>query len=772
MKFCPVCGKEYETGDLCTADVCAAEGVVLIQPQPSQADLLIGRVLGDSYRIEEKIGEGGMGTVFRGVQIALQRDVAIKVILPGLQSTPSMIQRFYREARLLSQLNHPNVVSIIDFGHTADGLVFMVMELLVGATLDDLVESNEGLDVPRIVALVRQICSGVSAAHRRGLVHRDLKPDNVFVVSGSTATEQVKLLDFGIARAMEVEGQTRLTQAGHLIGTPGFLAPEQIQGEDADIRTDVYALGALLYYMVVGQRPYAGTTPQAIFARQLRELPKFEPAALGDRLPLATVFEQAMRIDPAERFQSAEEMAGFLETTALDAGLIDTDTSRLPTGVTIPARQMQTPTTLLRDEVPQPARRRRWIPIVALVVLTLAAIAVLWLRPWQTGGEDSTAGGAARGVSDDSVLLGMSAAFSGPARELGRAMQLGIETCLRDAEAGGGIHGRKLELIALDDGYEPSRTVANMAKLALEREVFAVLGNVGTPTAEVAVPFALEQRLPFFGAFSGADLLRKDPPDRFVFNYRASYAEETAAIVDYFLDVRWIRADEIAVFAQQDSFGDAGYRGVEAELTQRDHREPTLRLGYRRNTNDVEEAVERLLRHDTDIRAVVLVATYRAAAEFIRRIEDAGLAEDRDMLYASLSFVGSRAFAEELQNLGGHYADGVIVTQVVPHFESDLPAVASYRRLLAEHYPAEQPGFVSLEGYLAARIFVEGLQRAGPDLSIDGFVAAVESIRGLDLGIGEPIHYGPDRHQGSRAVWGTVLDAEGQYRMLDLAGRR
>ena len=768
MKFCPICGREYEDGEVCEAD-----GTVLIEPQPSQAELLVGRVLKNSYRIDEKIGEGGMGTVFRGEQIALNRNVAIKVMLPGLQSTPSMIQRFYREARLLSQLNHPNVVSIIDFGHTADGIVFMVMELLVGQPLDEVVLVRP-LAPQRIVPLVRQICNGVGAAHRRGLVHRDLKPENVFVLSGSTG-EQVKLLDFGIARAMEVEGQTRLTQAGHLVGTPGFLAPEQIQGKDSDARSDIYALGAILYYMATGQRPFAGATPQAIFARQLHETLQFDRTDLGERMPLSSVIDRAMRVDPAERYQTADEMADALETRAIESGLVETD-PRTP--VNLSTSPGVAPTRLLEQAsdvsgTGSKSQGRLWI--AALALLAVLAAGLLWLRPWQSGA-DGSAGSPAiedsesvRGVTDDTVTVGMSAAFSGPARELGRAMQLGIETCFRDVEAGGGVHGRSLELVALDDGYEPSRTVANMAQLVLERGVFAVLGNVGTPTAEVAVPFALDQDLPFFGAFSGADLLRQDPPDRWVFNYRASYFEETTALVEYFLDARGVHPDEIAVFAQQDSFGDSGYRGVEATLEARGHEGPVLRLGYRRNTNDVSDAVEHLLRHESEIKAVILVATYRTAAEFIRQVEHETEGTGRDLLYAALSFVGSRAFAEELKGLGGDTADGVIVSQVVPHFEADLPGVQRYRELLAEHFPSEQPGFVSLEGYLAARTFVEGLERAGRDLTPEGFIEAMESVDALDLGIGESLRFGPNRHQASDAVWGTMLDASGKYRDLRLS---
>ncbi|MEO1088070.1 MAG: serine/threonine-protein kinase, partial [Acidobacteriota bacterium] len=233
MKYCPLCGKEYADGTHCDHD-----GAVLIRTQPG-TELMIGQVLKGSYRIVEQIGQGGMAAVFRGVQMPLERDVAIKVLLPTLQSTPSMIQRFFQEAKLLCHLNHPNVVQIIDFGNTESGLVFMVMEFLRGHTLLERVPAG-GLGVGQTVSAMRQICDGVGAAHRKGLVHRDLKPENVYVVSAPGERDQVKILDFGIARAVETtQQQTRLTQTGVVMGTPGFLAPEQIGGAaEADARSD------------------------------------------------------------------------------------------------------------------------------------------------------------------------------------------------------------------------------------------------------------------------------------------------------------------------------------------------------------------------------------------------------------------------------------------------------------------------------------------------------------------------------------------------------
>ena len=191
------------------------------------------------------------------------------------------------------------------------------------------------------------------------------------------------------------------------------------------------------------------------------------------------------------------------------------------------------------------------------------------------GQEPGGARTAVRGVTDTEILFGISAPFSGAAKELGR-MKLGIEAAFSEVNAGGGVHGRKLRLIAADDGYEPVRTAETMKKLYEKDRVFGIVGNVGTPTAVVAVPYSLERKMLFFGAFTGAGLLRNDPPDRYVFNYRASYAEETAATVHYLVKVRRLKPEQIAVFAQQDSYGDSGFVGVEKAI--RSLREATRAL--------------------------------------------------------------------------------------------------------------------------------------------------------------------------------------------------
>jgi branched-chain amino acid transport system substrate-binding protein len=363
------------------------------------------------------------------------------------------------------------------------------------------------------------------------------------------------------------------------------------------------------------------------------------------------------------------------------------------------------------------------------------------------------------------LTLGMSSALSGPSKELGRQMKLGVDTAFAVANEAGGVAGRKLELVALDDGYEPARTKEAMKELVEVKKVFAIVGNVGTPTAEVAVPYANEKKTLFFGAFTGAGLLRRDPPDRYVFNYRASYAEETAAVVRWLVEVKKIRPAEIAVFAQQDSFGDAGFAGV-AKVLRKYGRAPDeiLRVGFKRNTLELQEAVDGILKNRKIVKAIVMVAPYRPAAKFVEEIKRQQL----DVIFSNVSFVGATAFAEEMRQLGGKFASGVIVTQVVPPIDSNATAVIGYRNALQRYFPGEKPDFVSLEGYIAGSLFVEGLRRSGANLTTDRVIEALEGIRDLDLGIGTKLSFGPSEHQASHKVWGTILNEAAQYQVLDL----
>jgi ABC-type branched-subunit amino acid transport system substrate-binding protein len=440
------------------------------------------------------------------------------------------------------------------------------------------------------------------------------------------------------------------------------------------------------------------------------------------------------------------------------------------------------------------ARRTALLRIgIPLVLLASAGfVAGIYLLPPPKPGEvpaateqtvpDATATPSAertRGVTDTQVFFGMSAPFFGPVREYGRSMLVGIETCFRSVNDKGGVAGRKLYLLALDDDYEPDRARANMNELLDESRVFGLIGNFGTATAEVSLPIARAHRALFFGAYTGAQLLRHSPPDRYVFNYRSSYREETAAIVKYLVQRKKIAPEEIAAFAQNDGFGNAGVAGVRKAIGDLGGDPDKLLVGrYTRNRSNIEEAARQMtegaarqmteeaagqmLKSRDKVKAVVLVATLRPAAEFIKRLKDA----DMNVIFACVSPVGP--LPDFLRGEGPQYAPGVIVTQVVPFVKSNAAGVQRYRNDLNKYFSGEQPSFVSLEGYVAAQVLVEGLRRAGRDLTNEKLIDALERIQGLDLGIGTVVGFSKGDHQGSHKVWGTVVDQSGEFQSLEL----
>ena len=373
---------------------------------------------------------------------------------------------------------------------------------------------------------------------------------------------------------------------------------------------------------------------------------------------------------------------------------------------------------------------------------------------------------AVRGVSSDEIRLGISAPLSGPAKDLGQQMRLGIEAAFRAENEDGGVDGRMLRLVAADDGYEPARTTETMRQLYDRDQVFGFIGNVGTPTAAVAAPFALERRMLFFGAFTGAGFLRRDPPDRYVFNYRASYAEETYAAVRYLVKVRKLRPEQIAVFAQQDSYGNSGYAGVEKAIRALRNGEggSILRVGYSRNTVDVDTAITQIRSNRTPIKAVVMVATYRAAAKFIEKMRPSY----PGMIFTNVSFVGSTSLRDELMLLGPKYASGVIITQTVPPLDANVPLVLQYRAALSKYFRGETPDYVSLEGYVAAQILIEALRRSGPVPDPEKVVAAMENMHNIELGLGTPIGYSKSEHQACHKVWATQITETGKFEPIVL----
>ena len=373
--------------------------------------------------------------------------------------------------------------------------------------------------------------------------------------------------------------------------------------------------------------------------------------------------------------------------------------------------------------------------------------------------------GDVHGVTDREIRFGIVIPFSGGAKENGRNIKLGIDVAFARANDAGGVNGRLLKLIAADDGFEPSRTLEAMKNLWDKEQVFGYIGNHGTPTAAVALPFALERRALFFGPLTGANVVRNDPPDRYVFNYRPSYSEETDAAVRYLLKIRKLQPRQIAVFAQNDAFGDAGFAGVAKAFRALGLSDSAiLRVNYPRNTLDVDDAINQLKQQKPPIRAVVMVATTRPAAKFIEKTRDLF----PGMIYTNMSSVGASSLAEELMLLGPRFANGVVVTQTVPAVSGYSSAVIEYKDALTKYFPGESPNYIALEGFVSANVLIDALKRCGPQIDTERLIDILENTRNLDLGLGVPLGFSRGEHQASHKIWGTALDETGKYQPIEL----
>lgn len=357
------------------------------------------------------------------------------------------------------------------------------------------------------------------------------------------------------------------------------------------------------------------------------------------------------------------------------------------------------------------------------------------------------------GVTDERILFGQSAAFSGPARELGRNMNLGIEAAFREANRRGGVHGRQLELIILDDAYEPEAAIANTRKLIEDDGVFALIGAVGTPTSRSAVPIASQAGVPYIAPFTGAIFLR-DNTETGVINLRASYYQETEEIVDRLS--RDLGITRIAVMYQNDSFGRVGYRGVTRALERR-NLDPVAIGVYPRNTTAIKAGLLDLQRGKPD--AVVVIGAYQPVATLISWARRVGF----NPVFATISFVGSNALAGEL----GPNGRGVLVSQVVPFPAAGNIAIAvQYRRALSAHARGATPGFVSFEGYLAGRLAIIALEGCGPEVERTCLMESLNRAGTIDLG-GLRLEFGEGDNQGSDAVFLTVIGADGLYHPIN-----
>ena len=351
------------------------------------------------------------------------------------------------------------------------------------------------------------------------------------------------------------------------------------------------------------------------------------------------------------------------------------------------------------------------------------------------------------GVFDDRVVFGQSAAFEGPAQALGQAMRLGIEVAFQEQNQVGGVYGRMLELVTMDDRYEPGFAYANTRDLITKEKVFGLIGGVGTPTSRSAVPLVESHGVPFLAPFTGAGFLRS-PELRSVVNLRASYAQETEYMVERL--TQDLGVSRIAVMYQNDSYGQSGLSGV-LEALERRELEPVETWYYERNSSAVKAAVFHIAAANPE--AVIMIGAYQPVAKAISLLR-----MDIDPIFLAVSFVGSNALAREL----GSNASGVFVTQVVPVPDDvNSPIVSEYLAALESFDESAVPGFVSLEGYMAGRLAIVGLE-ACEDLTRRCFLDAIQSAQPIDLS-GVELQYGPGDNQGSDEVIITVINELGKF---------
>ena len=352
------------------------------------------------------------------------------------------------------------------------------------------------------------------------------------------------------------------------------------------------------------------------------------------------------------------------------------------------------------------------------------------------------------------ILFGQSAALTGPARELGLGMRLGLLAAFSEINRDGGVHGYRLRLESLDDRYEPEAAIANTRTLIEEYKVFALIGAVGTPTSKSAQPVATEAEVPYIAPFTGAEFLRDAKKRPNVVNVRASYYQETEEMVVRLhedLDIK-----RISIFYQNDSFGQAGLNGLRRAVN-RHGLSLIEEVYYTRNTEAVKIALLDLRRANAE--AVVIVGAYKPAATMIRWARRLNF----NPYFINISFIGSAALAKALSADG----IGVYVTQVVPFpRDTTLPIVAQYQKALKKIDASSEPNFVSLEGYLAGRIAIEGLRLAGPAPTREGFLQAMIQAGDIDLG-GFHLRYGVNDNQGSDQVYLTRIDDEGHFQSVD-----
>jgi len=408
--YCPLCDHSY---DDTTARHCPKDGTKLVRFKPN-VDQLLGRQLDGRFTISEKLGAGGMGTVYRALQASVGREVAVKVIEPHYAGNRHAAKRFLREAKLASRLSQPNTVGVIDFGQTDDGLLFLVMELLKGRTLQSVLREDGPFSAKRTVRIGVQLCDALDAAHALKIVHRDLKPANIIILDDPPGRDLLKVLDFGLAKSFLGEDSHSVTKSDVVVGTPSYIAPEVVEGLPPDPRTDLYSLGVILYELATGKRPFVANNVSQLFAMHLEE-PPARPVDLPEEL--ATAILRLLEKKPDDRFANAAEARAALakageasrDHTAVTS--LSSTSAHNVSGLETTAAGVTRPTGLAgstsKDERP---RSRKGLALLALLVVAGGALTLAFSMGWLGGGTKAARSGGQPTAPTPGATLAVDAA--------------------------------------------------------------------------------------------------------------------------------------------------------------------------------------------------------------------------------------------------------------------------------------------------------------------------------------------------------------------------
>lgn len=390
MKICPVCKTEYPGGEVfCPADAAkltVPEGFAQGVATPAApSDPLVGLTLSSRYKILRRIGEGGMGIVYEAEHVLIEKRVALKVLRDDFSSRPDVVERFRQEAKSASRIGHENIVDISDFGETPSGASYFVMEMLNGEDLSHVLAREGTLSVERTVKILSQCCRALGAAHGKGIVHRDMKPENIFLTRREETPDFVKIVDFGIAKMSDIETTgapgRKLTKTGMIFGTPEYMSPEQAAGKALDHRVDIYAMGVILFELVSGRVPFVGDTFMGILTQHMFEPPPqiraVNPNAKVSGELEAVIFK-ALEKDAARRFQSMEELLRAM-TQAVDTASLGVQETLAGFQATSPTPVVRGPKVMAAEaastaEFPPPKGSSRGLMIGLGLILAIAGL--------------------------------------------------------------------------------------------------------------------------------------------------------------------------------------------------------------------------------------------------------------------------------------------------------------------------------------------------------------------------------------------------------------